>query len=246
MKKIKLLLYKILGIEKYLKIVSKVYLKYISLGFGKSKYAELHFLKEIIKSGFVCVDIGANLGYYSYFLSKFSGIEGKVYAVEPVEMFAKIWKKNTETSKYKNLELFPFALGEKQQEVKMGMPKVDGVVHHGMTKLIEEKTQDCEIDFIVQMQNPDVLFEKLEKIDFVKVDVEGYESIVFENMAKTILKHKPLIQSELSGQENRHKSIKILTQLGYEIKILKESQLQFADEALILDHQGDFYFTYKN
>ncbi|MDD4149846.1 MAG: hypothetical protein PHE33_07440, partial [Bacteroidales bacterium] len=62
MKIFRVILYKIFGLKVYLKIVSKLYIKYISCGFGKDKYPELHYLNSIIKPGFVCIDIGANLG----------------------------------------------------------------------------------------------------------------------------------------------------------------------------------------
>jgi len=43
----------------------------------------------------------------------------------------------------------------------------------------------------------------LPRVDFVKCDVEGYEQYVFENMKETIMKHRPLVQSELGGEQNR-------------------------------------------
>ncbi|MDD4848859.1 MAG: FkbM family methyltransferase, partial [Bacteroidales bacterium] len=78
--------YKLLGLKKYLRLVSKVYIKQIEKGRMKEQYPEIHFLKTIINQGATCIDIGANLGYYSYFLSKYVGKAGKVYAVEPISL----------------------------------------------------------------------------------------------------------------------------------------------------------------
>lgn len=246
MKTIRKILYKILGLKQYLRIVSKLYLKYIDNGFGKDKYHEIHYLKTIIKQGFVCVDIGANLGYYSYFLAKYSGNEGKVYAVEPVPIFAQIWRKNLKKYISKRLVLYPYALGESEKIVEMGMPRVNGVVHHGMTKIIDNQETEFEKTFSVEMKNPDLLFEQIEKIDFIKIDVEGYENLVLDNMQKTIKKHKPLIQSELSGTENRNKCISILQNLGYNAFVLQNGELIPADQNLIENHNNDFYFKFDN
>ena len=243
MKSIKLILYKTLGLRNYLRLVSKIYILFIKSGFGKNKYPELHYLKKIIKPGFYCIDIGANLGYYSVFLSKFSEKKGKVYAVEPVKLFAEIWKKNTNYKHNNNLHLFNYALGASNSTMSMGLPLINGVLHHGMTKLINDDSQDYVEKFNVEMKIPDVLFADIPKIDFVKVDVEGYESIVFENMQKILSAHNPLIQSELSGHENRRKVISILKNLNYKVCVLSQNELVEIDEQGIDGYENDFYFV---
>jgi len=264
MKTIKYLLYKILGLKIYLKIVSYIYIKYMDWGFGKTKYTELHYLKNIIKPDFFCIDIGANLGYYSYFLSKLIGKDGKLIAIEPVPLFGKIWEKNIRRLKIKNAVLYPYALGAENKKVKMGMPVIKGNVHHGMTKIIEniniyQKKKFTSIRknknnigkiFNVEMKIPDELFEKLKKLDFIKIDIEGYEYIALKNMKKTLRKHKPIIQAELSGKENRRKSIELLYYMSYNIYILKSNQLveiiyDETDNDEIDNYDGDFYFITK-
>lgn len=237
---LKKILFKVFGLSAYLKIVSTSYIRLIKLGYGKKKYPELYKLKDIIKPGFTCIDIGANMGYYSVFLSKYAGENGKVYAVEPVPLFCEIWKKNTK--KYKNLKLLNFALGNNKTVVEMGMPLFDGELHHGMTRVISDKNLDYYKKFEVEMKIPDKVFADIAKIDFIKIDVEGYEHLVFENMIQTIEKHKPLIQSELSGKENRQSVISILKSLGYKTCILKNNNIVEASSKDIENHEQDFYF----
>src|SRR3989304_2756674 len=107
MKIIRKVLLKILGFKGYLRFVSYTYLRIVNFGFYKNKYPELFFLKKIIKPGFVCIDIGANVGYYSHFLSKLAGKNGELYAVEPIPIFGKIWKKNVPQNFCKKTELLP-------------------------------------------------------------------------------------------------------------------------------------------
>jgi len=238
----RILFFKILGHKNYLKLISTVYIKLIKMGWGKSKYQELHFLKHIIKPGFSCLDIGANVGYYSVFLSKYAGISGKVFAIEPVPLFCDIWQKNTSKSKYKNLSLFPYALGEKESEVEMGTPVINGVFHHGMTKIITDSHDNYTKTFTVEMKNPNQLFSSIDKIDFIKIDVEGYESVVLGNMRDIIIKHMPLIQSELSGYENRNTVISFLKELGYSVNYLNKNKLEEASLEIIENIEKDFYF----
>lgn len=236
------LLYKILGLKKYLRLISFIYIRLIKCGYAKKKYEELYFLRKIIKEGFTCIDIGANLGYYSYFLTKYAGNGGKIYAVEPIPLYGEILQKNVKAD---NFRLFPYALGAENKSVEMGLPNINGRLHHGMTKIISEKNDNnnYEKKFQVEMKIPDELFDEIEKIDFIKIDIEGYESIAFENMKTILRKHKPLIQSELSGIENKRKAIEILSELGYKTKILKGNKLIDIATQHISDYNNDFYFV---
>ena len=92
-KKLRSLLLQTLGTESYLGLVSSTYIRLIQAGFLKSKYPELFYLKELIMPGFVCVDIGANVGYYSVFLSQYAGKMGAVHAIEPVPIFGNVFLK---------------------------------------------------------------------------------------------------------------------------------------------------------
>lgn len=242
MKYLRKILFKILGIKLYLRLISHLYLKMVNLGFLKNQHAEIHHLKSIVKSGYTCIDIGANLGYYSYFMAKYCGKQGQVYAVEPVGLFTEILKKNT--SKFKNITIYPYALGEENCIVNMAMPLIDGVLHHGMTKISKTEKSGKLIYFEAEMCVPDKLFSDLERLDFLKIDVEGYENIVLTNMKNILQKFYPLIQCELSGELNRQNTVHFLESLGYKPFILKNQELvPVASEEIAL-WEKDFYFLY--
>ncbi|MCQ2958800.1 MAG: FkbM family methyltransferase [Bacteroidales bacterium] len=241
MKQIKLLLYRLLGLKNYLRLISRIYIILIECGFGKKKYPEIHYLKTIIKPDFHCIDIGANLGYFSYFMSKYAGKSGKVYSVEPIPLFGEIFKRNVAKNNTPNITLLPYALGAEEKNVKMGMPLVDKAVHHGMTKVIETEGK-YEKTFDVAMKIPDNLFTSLEKIDFLKIDVEGYEHIVLSNMKNFLKRDLPIIEAELGGTANRKESISILTDLGYKIFILKNNKLCETNSTECLSYTEDLYF----
>ncbi|MFH2142989.1 MAG: FkbM family methyltransferase [Bacteroidota bacterium] len=243
MKFIRKILVKILGIRRFIRFASYIYLLFVKNGFFKKKYPELFFLKKIISLGNNCIDIGANVGYYSYFLSKLSGKNGKIFAIEPIPMFAKIWAKNVRKTGIDNLTIFPYALGGENKTVQMGIPEVDGVLHHGMTKITSTRDDKYLRFFNVEMRIPDELFKDISQIDFIKCDVEGYESFVFSNMIETIKKHRPMIQSELGGTENRLAVIKLLTDLGYCPKVLGNKELIDISPEEIPTLNCDFYFV---
>jgi len=243
MKIIRNVLLKILGLKGYLTFISKIYIRLVLNGFFKKQGKELFFLKKIIKKDSVCIDFGANLGYYSTFLSRLTGDNGKVLAVEPIPLFGEIWKKNVLMSKSKNLKLFPYALGGEEKIVKMGTPQKNGRLHHGMTKIVSTAKEEYVNFYEVEMRIPDEIFADIDRLDFVKCDVEGYESQVFLNFRKTIGKFRPIVQSELGGEKNRRTVYEIFKELDYSPKYLnKQSQLIDVDENNIKKINSDFYF----
>jgi FkbM family methyltransferase len=246
-KAIRKLLVKVLGFEGYIRLVSKIYLQLVGAGLLAKNYPELFFLKKIVKPGFYCLDIGANLGYYSTFLSKLAGPQGKVLAVEPVPMFQKIWRDNVKASGVNNLELLPYALGGENTRIQMGTPERDGLLHHGMTKITTTANEKYARTYDVEMKVPDELFRNLNRLDFVKCDVEGFEYQVFSHLQETLKKFKPFIQTELNGTENRQAVITLLQNLGYQLYILSLDQTLtlYAPAQELADYAGDFYFKHS-
>jgi len=247
LKSIRKLLVNTLGFNRYIRVVSKIYIMLVGSGLMQRKYPELFFLKKIIRPGFTCLDIGANLGYYSTFLSRLVGPAGKVMAIEPVPLFQEIWRDNVKASGLANLTMWPYALGGQNTRIRMGTPERDGLLHHGMTKIMSSAQDNYARTYEVEMKIPDELFINLNRLDFVKCDVEGYEYEVFRNMQETLRKFKPLIQTELNGTENRQQVKDLLTSIGYETYILSPEQtLLPCNSVLLKNHPGDFYFKFTD
>lgn len=249
MKFLRKLLVKMLGLKGYLRLISRVYIKMIGLGLMKTKYAELHFTKKIIKPGDTVLDIGANLGYYSTLMAKSAGKSGRLIAVEPIPLFADVWRKNMSRLTPLNPKLINCALGDTAQEsVSMSIPIVNGVVRHGLTKVVEEGDSDeSMMSFEVPMRVGDELIQSVEidRLDFIKCDVEGYEQFVMPSLKSSIEKYKPMVQIELSGEDNRKNVADYLVNLAYEIFILKGEYLNPIQKSDIFSVNQDFYFIHS-
>ena len=90
------LLYRLLSLEGYLRVVSRLFFLTRALGFGrKGRALEYNYhLPQLVGRGDVAIDIGANLGYYTRPLSEIVGAEGAVYAVEPVPVIYDVLRRN--------------------------------------------------------------------------------------------------------------------------------------------------------
>jgi FkbM family methyltransferase len=225
----KRLLFKTLSFENYLNALSKIYFISYDLGLLKRKplYKYHYFLKSIIDNKDVVIDIGANLGYFSVYFSRWVGKQGSVYAVEPVETVRKVLTKNTR--KHSNIKILPYALGESDKDIEIVniTRRAKGFIASGSHFVMDgtKEINDENIDkFNAVMRKGSELFAGLSRIDFIKCDVEGYETHIIPEMEPLLKKHEPLMLIE-TRRENRITMRDYLAGLGYTGYVLDNGKL---------------------
>jgi len=247
MKILRKILINILGFEYYLILISKVFIFLIKLGFFKNKYQELHNLKKIIKKGDTCIDIGANLGYYTHFLLKYVGKSGKVIAIEPIDIFVKVLKKNTSKYNYNNLTIYNVCLGEKKGFVVMATPLENNIIRHGKTRVLSnnfDKLSAYKV-YNCKMVKASDLLSNIEKVDYIKIDVEGYELKIIEDLLNIIKKNKPILQIEVA-QENKRALFDILIKANFFPHKFDKNKFEKLNENDYLIYEKDIYFLFKD
>ncbi len=226
---IKRILFKIFGLKNYLKIVSSAFFFFYKTGLlkGSPVISHHYFVRNLIHEGDFIIDIGANLGYYSVIFAELTGNTGRVFSVEPVTTFREVLVRNTR--KYKNIEIVPYALGkENGVTVRMGIPAGNKYLSHGRTQIMDDDFES-KFTFDVTVMNPNEVFKSLEKLDYIKCDIEGYEGIVIPEMLSLISKFQPIMQIETGG-EAKEKIEKLIGQYGYKTfnlvndKLISEKQ----------------------
>ena len=112
-------MYRTLSLDRYLKTLSGMYLLGYRTGIGRSAaYEYPRFLKNLVSEGDTAIDIGANLGYYSYALASLVGPQGRVRAVEPVEPIRRVLRHNLR--RFRHVEVLACALGDADRTIRMG------------------------------------------------------------------------------------------------------------------------------
>jgi FkbM family methyltransferase len=235
----------VLGDEKYLHFVSRVFLKLYHLNLIKKNYPEMYMLRNFIKEGSTCIDIGANLGYYTIPMAELSGRSGKVYSVEPVPLFRKILSANLKHyGLSEGVEIIPYALGEKDNDtLTMGTPSVDGLIHFGYTKVLSSNDTGIKSTYTVKVCTPETIFGNLTQLHFIKCDVEGYENHIIPYFENIIRKFKPILQIEVCSEENRKIIFSILENLEYQAFYYNTNKLIPVDITSASQiEKCDFYF----
>lgn len=154
---------------------------------------ETELIKKEIKEGDIVLDLGANIGYYILILAKLVGKNGKVFAFEPDPDNFAILKKNIEINGYKNVTLIQKAVSNKTGKEKLYLSK-----YNKGAQTIYDKDDNSEFIEVESIRLNDY-FKNNNRVDFIKMDIEGAEDLAIRGM--------PLILKD-------NKNIKILTEFN--------------------------------
>lgn len=242
-KTLRRLLYQILPLETYLYLLSNGFFIAYRLGLLRSNhlYKYPYFLPDVIRQGDVAIDIGANLGYYSRLLAQWVGTQGQVHAVEPVEVILKVLRRNVQA--FSQVKVHPYALGPEDKAIQLGNKtrQSAGFMASGSNFVLEQPAEGELDTFEAQMRHPQGLFGKLNRIDFIKIDIEGYETALLPHLADLIWQHQPMVLIE-SRREQRPETIRQLEALDMSGYVLEGAHLIPLAEMPI--SQEDMFFLY--
>ncbi len=174
------------------------YVEYYVLSNGEYETEVAKIITMSLAPGFVALDIGANIGIQSMRMSRCVGESGKVYSFEPLAHLQEKFKQNIALNSCGNIKLFPWALSDKAETLSMkvdvkdwnqGAFTLSDLSHAGTPQQITIKVPD-EVDEI----------KNAERIDLVKIDVEGFEYHVLRGLGSTLKKHRPRIIFEYDAR----------------------------------------------
>ncbi len=148
------------------------------------RYSTRQFREEL-EPGMVLLEIGANIGYYTLISLQHLGPDGYVVALEPSPVNLSALSENLRLNEVDGrVSLFPYAAGRKPDVLPFYMmPRGNHSTFikrddHGFKPVSVVDVQVTSIDELAKRENL--------KIDYFRMDVEGYESEVIEGMAETL------------------------------------------------------------
>jgi|TARA_B110000263_G_scaffold185977_1_gene163606 FkbM family methyltransferase len=184
----------------------------------KVEKQEINFMLSHLKPGQTAIDIGAHKGAYTYWMSKYVGKYGKVFAFEPQPELYNQFNKLLKNSSSNNVNLELLALSSSKGEATMVIPgkktspsaSINNNKREGFgAKITVEKTT-LDDYFCSQNQIP---------VNYIKCDVEGHELDVLIGAQKLLHKYQPIIALESEarhcGAENVMAVFNLLHKLNY-------------------------------
>ena len=172
-----------------------------------------NIINKTLHEGMVAFDIGASTGPHTFRMAKLVGKNGKVYAFEPSKALFPKLKKGIELNNFKNI-----------MPENLALSNIEEVKSYYMNNLFRLGRQE---DYMPPMPTNFITLDdyvkgrKIKKIDFIKLDVDGYETKIIKGGFESIKKFKPVMIVEFAKgcQENYGCTLEeladVLMLLGY-------------------------------
>jgi FkbM family methyltransferase len=155
-------------------------------GPGEYQWQVRHKSFKYVKKFGVALDIGANVGLWSRDLTLHFN---QVIAFEPVESFRQCLAQNVQNH---NLTVMPIALGDINSTINMIItPENTGHTHVDSNSV---GAGNVEIKMLDSIQLP--------KIDYIKIDCEGFEYKILNGAKQTILNNLPILVVEQKAHKD--------------------------------------------
>ena len=177
---------------------------------------------EKIKNKIV-IDVGSNLGEFAIYCARLGA--KRVYAFEPVTETFKILKKQIKINNLKGRVIpIKMALGNKNETSKINFNMLGDLranIDGSGSK--SEAIKIIRLDYFCKK-------EEINKVDFIKIDVEGYEENVLKGAIKIIKRDKPILSFSAYHKPEDKKVLPALVlklRSDYKIKLLKRAEEDF-------------------
>jgi FkbM family methyltransferase len=153
--------------------------------------------KKAVKPGNVIVDIGANIGYFTLLSAKLAGESGKVFAFEPEPLNYDYLQKNVSLNSYQNIVVEQKAVSDTNGTTKFFICSYNPASHsinqcEGMEAFADGEQAQGEHIEVETIFLDDFLKDKTDRVDLVKMDIEGAEFLAINGMRKIIENNKDI------------------------------------------------------
>jgi FkbM family methyltransferase len=187
-------------------------------------------IRKTVKPGDGCFDIGANIGALTLLMAFLTGPRGRVLAVEPHPQILKRLRSNVELNRLEHVKIIPAAVSNTSGKTSL-YSKPGGHYHQGASSLRE--TKELTERYEIQTVRGAVLENEIagHACRFIKIDVEGYDYIVLQEIRNIIKQSRPMIvfeyaQKRWSDTGSRiEDALTLLSDHGYRFYIMRKHLL---------------------
>ena len=218
-----------------------------ALHFGVYEKAETRFFQSACRDGMTFLDVGANLGYYTALAARAVGPNGRVLAVEPDPDSFGYLEQTIAANAVGNVEAFPVAASD----APATLPLYISTDNRGDNRLYASGEDRPQVEVTARPLDALLRENKIDTVDLIKIDVQGYEPKVIAGLRETITSSPNLtLLTEFWPQgideagEDANEFLQTLRELGLTLHELQPdgSLAELTDDTdLIARHQGRRY-----
>ncbi len=161
---------------------------------GEFEPEMVSLFKSLIQPTDTVLDIGANIGCTSLL---FGDLARKVYSFEPSPTTHRWLVQNVRMAKLNNVEPINLGLGKDAGTFELTFAPNNR--SGGFVSNLTNASEGHQVEQITIAKGDDFIREhQIAKVDFIKIDVEGFEQSVIEGLAETIAREQPIVALELN------------------------------------------------
>ena len=175
---------------------------------------ELYHIRKMLEPGALIFDVGANFGYYSIMLASALGGRCQVHAFEPNEKTCLRLERNIELNSLgKSVFAHRVGLSDTQGQGKM----VERADNSGAAWIEMNGEGDADLTTLDAFCDE----RSIDRLDFIKVDIEGFEERMLLGGSQTLQRHQPPLLVELNPStlvrqnSSAERIAELLRSLGY-------------------------------
>lgn len=184
--------------------------------YGEWSESEVALFSQIVRPGDMVVEAGANIGSHTIYLSKAVGPDGRVMAFEASRHTHQLLCANLTLNECLNVHAVHKAVGAENGRVPFPVLDPLSTNNFGMASLRRASSE--AVSEIVDIVALDTL--GLERLDFLKADIEGHEIALLEGSVQLLETLQPVVYLEIdiaNGQPtgNRDELVAFVERFGY-------------------------------
>jgi len=179
-------------------------------------------LNELLAPGSTFVDVGASIGFYTVLAARRVGSKGRVLAFEPGPQNLTLLYLNIYGNELANVEARQLAISDKS-----GFLLYNREGDNGQIAPFDGRTERLALSDLVPSATLDEALAAEDRVDVIKIDVEGAEGLVLRGAEKVLRDKRPRIIFEFSppsleatSQETGVALLDNLESMGYRFEVI--------------------------
>ena len=179
----------------------------------------IHVIRSLLQPGQTFVDVGANVGVMAFHAASVVGPGGRVIAFEPNPDNADVFQRGLLANGFQNVRLFTWAASDAYRLISLSRAS-NAKVRRGEAPL--------QYDSVVQADRLDTFLASQERVDLIKIDIEGYERPALEGLTETLARFRPHILCEFNPL--------CFGDLGYSLADMADYVFTLTDRVEVIAH----------
>jgi FkbM family methyltransferase len=195
-------------------------------------------MANALAPGMTAVDIGANVGYFSLLMVDRVGAAGKVIAVEANPALAELLRETIMLNRLQNLTLHNLAASNGEGHVEFYIAPGRNLNSCILLDEWRDRVDPAQVRR-VQAVTADSLLASLDRVDLIKIDVEGAENMVLAGLERTIHRNPGLtiiVEYNFMRHSQSGSLVPMIEQHGFPFReIAEDGSINAVDRASLLD-----------